>query len=336
MSLTAADVGLTVGKLPSGPHNAITDVTGIAVGHRTIHRPPTIHTGVTAIVPRDIGPDAPIRANLFAGNGFGKLIGATQLAELGQLESPILLTATMSAFRAADALVGWLLDDPRFADVTTFNPVVGECNDGYLSHIRARPVREVDVRAALAAATDGPVAQGNVGAGTGTGALGFKAGIGSASRVIDVEGRSHVVGGLVQANFGGLLRIGGTTIAAPPPTPPDDGSCMIVIATDAPVDARQLGRIARRAVFGLGRVGASYSHGSGDYAIALTTSTEQPLPDHRLDPVFAATLDVVEEMVLNALLAATTVTGVAGRGLTALTDTPQWAEFLADRGDGRR
>lgn len=294
----------------TGRHNAITDVPGVRVGHRTIRRPPDVHTGVTAIVPAGISPRSPLPANVFAGNGYGKLVGATQLAELGQLESPIVLTATLSAFRAADALVTWMLAQPDCADVKSFNPVVGECNDGHLSDIRARPVTEAHVLDAIADATTGPVEEGCVGAGTGTTALGYKAGIGTASRRLG----EHALGVLVQANFGGTLRIR----PSPEESTPDDGSCVIVAATDLPLDARQLGRLARRLVFALGRVGASYGHGSGDYGIAFTTGTGRPPADDRLSPLFAAALDATEEAVLNSLLTAATTTGHGGRTARAL------------------
>ncbi|HEX2131631.1 MAG TPA: P1 family peptidase [Actinophytocola sp.] len=286
-------------------HNAITDVPGVLVGHTTVRRPPEIHTGVTAIVPAGIGPHHPVPAGLFVGNGFGKLVGATQLAELGLLESPIVLTSTLSAFRAADALVTWMLAQPENAEVTTFNPVVGECNDGYLSDVRARPVTETHVLDAIATAARGPVEEGCVGAGTGTGALGHKAGIGTASRRLG----DHTLGVLVQANFGGTLR---------PNPAPEDGSCMVVAATDLPLDARQLGRLARRLVFALGRVGAAYRHGSGDYGIAFATTRGAPPADADLDPLFTAALDVTEEAVHNSLAAAVTTTGYRGRTLRAL------------------
>ncbi|MDA0636759.1 P1 family peptidase [Nonomuraea sp. MCN248] len=352
--MRARDLGLTPGD--RGPHDAITDVPGVRVGHVTLVRDPGIRTGVTAVVPDGIGPHAPLPAGLFTGNGHGKLVGATQLAELGALESPIVLTATLSAFRAADALVTWLLAQPAHAGVRTFNPVVGECNDGHLSDIRARPVTEAHVLEAVATAGGGPVAEGCVGAGTGTTALGFKSGIGTASRVVRAEGADVTLGALVQANFGGTLRLHGRPITPgslglPTPHRPDlpgpdrshppgfdlrgpaahrsapsggndereAGSCMIVVATDAPVDARQLTRLARRAVFALGRVGADYSHGSGDYAIAFTTRTGvAPLSDHALNPLFSAALDAVEESVLNSLLAAETTVGFRGRTAHAL------------------
>ncbi|MGQ5577390.1 P1 family peptidase [Streptomyces sp. ECR3.8] len=316
----ARDLGVVVGPTPTGPLNALTDVPGVRVGHATVRTRPDVHSGVTAVVPDGVRPGAPVPAGVFVGNGYGKLIGSTQLAELGELETPVLLTSTLSAFRVADALVGWVLEQPGCDSVLSLNPVVGECNDGYLSDIRSRPVREDHVRAALGGASAGPVAEGCVGAGTGTVALGFKAGIGTSSRTPEAADRRFTVGALVQANFGGTLRVLGRTLDGPGPSS-ETGSCMIVVATDAPLDARQLTRVARRAVFALARTGAAYSHGSGDYAVAFTTTrpgTAPPLADADLSPLFEAVLDAVEEAVLNSLLAATTTTGHAGRTVPAL------------------
>ncbi len=316
----ARDLGVVVGPTPTGPLNALTDVPGVRVGHATVRTRPDVHSGVTAVVPDGVRPGAPVPAGVFVGNGYGKLIGSTQLAELGELETPVLLTSTLSAFRAADALVGWVLEQPGCDSVLSLNPVVGECNDGYLSDIRSRPVREEHVRAALGGASAGPLAEGCVGAGTGTVALGFKAGIGTSSRTPEAADRRFTVGALVQANFGGTLRVLGRTLDGPGPSS-ETGSCMIVVATDAPLDARQLTRVARRAVFALARTGAAYSHGSGDYAVAFTTTrpgTAPPLADADLSPLFEAVLDAVEEAVLNSLLAATTTTGHAGRTVPAL------------------
>ncbi|MFG3260321.1 P1 family peptidase [Streptomyces sp. NPDC048172] len=337
----ARELGLAVGTLPPGPLNAVTDVPGVRVGHTTVRRPPDVHSGVTAVVPGEVSPYAPLPAGVFRGNGYGKLIGSTQIEELGQIETPVLLTSTLSAFRAADALVGWMLERPECRRTLSLNPVVGECNDGRLSDIRSRPVGEAEVRAALDGARGGPVAEGCVGGGTGLGALGFKAGMGTASRRFALEGRTVTVGALVQANFGGVLRVRGT-----PVTPADVGvrdgdgsgdgsgdaeigSCVVVIATDAPLDARQLGRVARRAVFALARTGAGYGHGSGDYGLALATrrATGSPAADSSLDPLFEAVLDSTEEAVLNSLLAATTTTGVHGRTLHALPAGPLLARL---------
>ncbi|MFH8974327.1 P1 family peptidase [Streptomyces sp. NPDC017890] len=330
----ARDLGIVVGPVDTGPFNAITDVPGVRVGHTTVRRQPDVHSGVTAIVPDLVGPQAPLPAGVFTGNGYGKLIGTTQLTELGALETPVLLTSTLSAFRVADALVGWMLERPGCEEVLSLNPVVGECNDGFLSDIRARPVHEEHVRAALDSASGTPVAEGCVGAGTGTVALGFKSGIGTASRTPALAGRSFTAGVLVQANFGGTLRVLGRTLAPRPvgvgadgPAPASDtGSCVIVVATDAPLDARQLTRVARRAVFALARTGAAYSHGSGDYAIAFSTRPGgAPVADAELGPLFESVLDGVEEAVLNSLLAATTTTGFGGRTVPALS-----ADLLLD------
>ncbi|MGW3867473.1 P1 family peptidase [Streptomyces sp. NPDC005047] len=324
----ARDLGVVIGPGTPGPRNTITDVPGVRVGHTTVRRPPDVHSGVTAVVPDLVGPRTPLPAGVFSGNGYGKLIGTTQLTELGALETPVLLTSTLSAFRVADALVGWMLRRPGCEEVRSLNPVVGECNDGFLSDIRARPVHEDHVRAALDSAAAGSVAEGCVGAGTGTVALGFKAGVGTASRTPEAGGRRRTVGVLVQANFGGTLRVLGRTLtpgslgvvgadSAGPVA--DAGSCMIVVATDAPLDARQLTRVARRAVFALARTGAAYSHGSGDYAVAFATRPGgAPVADADLNPLFEAVLDAVEEAVLNSLLAATTTTGVDGRTAPAL------------------
>ncbi|MEU6257009.1 P1 family peptidase [Streptomyces sp. NPDC047043] len=320
----ARELGLAVGDLPTGPHDALTDVPGIRVGHTTLIRPPRVHSGVTAIVPDGVGPASPLPAGVFAGNGYGKLVGFTQIAELGAIETPILLTSTLSAFRVADALVGWVLERPEGADARSLNPVVGECNDGLLSDIRSRPVGEEHVRAALESASDGPVAEGSVGAGTGTTALGFKAGIGTSSRRLPLAGQEVTVGVLVQANFDGTLRVRGRTVTPADvglPTPdsgPEAGSCMVVVATDAPLDARQLTRLARRAVYALARVGAAYGHGSGDYGLAFGTrplgapAGPAGLPDAELDSLFIAVLDAVEEAVLNSLLMSTATTGPGG------------------------
>ncbi|MFD6285581.1 P1 family peptidase [Streptomyces sp. NPDC060205] len=336
----ARELGLSVGDLPTGPHNALTDVPGVRVGHTTLVRPPRVHSGVTAIVPDGVGPGSPLPAGVFAGNGYGKLLGTTQLAELGALETPVLLTSTLSAFRVADALVGWVLERPEGAAARSLNPVVGECNDGLLSDIRSRPVREEHVRAALDTACGGPVAEGSVGAGTGMAALGFKAGIGTSSRRVPLAGEEVTLGVLVQANFGGTLRVSGRTVtpadvgvpAADPGSStsaaPEAGSCMVVVATDAPLDARQLTRLARRAVYGLARVGAAYGHGSGDYGLAFgtrplgTPAGPSVVPDDRLDLLFVAVLDAVEEAVLNSLLTATTTTGPYGHTRHPLPAAP--------------
>jgi len=321
----ARDLGIAPGPYAPGPLNAITDVPGIEVGQVTLASG-EVNTGVTAIVPRQLHGRRALPAGLFVGNGYGKLVGATQLAELGEIETPILLTGTLSAFRVADALVSYMLALPGNEEMISVNPLVGETNDGYLSDIRSRPVTEAHVLAAIAAGSAGPVAEGCVGAGAGTTALGFKAGIGTSSRIVPVEPLAEpaTLGVLAQANFGGTLTVQGTPIAAAEaladvtlPGPRDDGergnSCMIVVATDAPLDARQLTRLATRAVFGMARVGAGYSHGSGDYGIAFSTGERQSLPGSAMDPLFAAVQDAVEEALLNALFMAETTAGYRGR-----------------------
>jgi D-aminopeptidase len=310
-----------LGPHPPGRHNAITDVAGVRVGHVSVIEGASIRTGVTAIVADAVDrAGGALAAGLFVGNGYGKLIGATQLAELGVIETPIVLTGTLAAFRAADALVSYVLGLPGNESLISVNPVVGETNDGYLSDIRARPVTAAHVLRALSGAAAGPVAEGTVGAGTGMSALGFKAGIGSASRTLSLgDGEPGTVGVLVQANFSGVLTVRGARIGVPvemkavQPASAGGNSCMIVVATDLALGSRQLSRVARRAVFAMGRTGADFAHGSGDYAIAFATGAAARLADGALDPVFAATQDAVEEAILNAVFTATTVTGYLGR-----------------------
>lgn len=310
------ELGIVPDALETGLHNAITDVPGIRVGQATLHEGTRFHTGVSAIVPTGLRVRKAIPAGLCVGNGYGKLIGATQLVELGEIETPIVLTATLSAFRAADALVTWMLGQPGNEEMRSINPLVGETNDGYLSDIRARPITEQMVLEALDGATDGLVAEGCVGAGAGTSALGFKAGIGTSSRRVN----GHMVGAIVQANFSGTLTVLGVPIDADevlkdvrePEESPDlerGNSCMIVVATDAPLDSRQLDRIARRAVFAMARVGSGYTHGSGDYGIAISTGEGPRIPDAGLDPYFAATMACVEEALLNSVFMADTTYG---------------------------
>jgi D-aminopeptidase len=322
----ARELGVVVGGFGTGAHNAITDVPGVAVGHATVIQEPGIRTGVTAVVPAGVLPaDGSLPAALAVGNGFGKFVGATQIAELGVIETPVLLTATLSAFRAADALVGYMLSLPGYESVRSINPVVGETNDGFLSDIRARPVTAEHVAAALASAAAGPVAEGAVGAGTGTSALGFKAGIGTSSRLVGSGPGAIRLGVLVQANFSGTLTVSGVPIpneAALAGLDPEAGapgdrhgnSCVIVVATDAALDARQLRRVARRALAGLARTGSDFAGGSGDYALAFSTANPDgaTIPDSALDPVFAATVDCAEEAILNSLFMARTTIGLDG------------------------
>lgn len=295
------ELGLVPGVLPPGPLNAITDVAGVRVGHETLYEGAGVRTGVTVVLAHH---DDPYRwrvpAALFVGNGYGKLIGATQVRELGELETPIALTNTLCVARAAEALVGWTLGRRGNARVQSVNPFVGETNDGYLNDIRARPVRPEHVLAALDAAATGPVAMGAIGAGTGTMAFGFKGGIGSSSRRLPAALGGFTVGALVQSNFGGVLQVAGRQVgvlagrhylfdelngagagapgvgaggdlASTPGVQDADGSIMIVIATDAPLSSAALGRLAFRSMAGLARTGAAFSNGSGDYAVAFST-----------------------------------------------------------------
>jgi len=327
----ARDVGVVIGRLPTGPWNAITDVRGVRVGHRTVWVGDSIRTGVTAVLPHsgNVFETRP-RAAISVGNGFGKLVGLSQVNELGELETPVLLTGTLSVFRAADALLDTLLAHPDNRHVVSMNPVVGETNDGYLSDIRVRPIEPVHVREALRTASTGPVAEGSVGAGTGTRALGWKGGIGTASRVVRTGGGNATVGVLVQTNFGGSLRVDGVAVGdslasqglrsgSPAPDTHRDGSVMIVIATDLPLAHRELERLAFRAFLGIGRTGSYMSNGSGDYAIAFSVGDGEPIHDGAtLSGVFEAVVEATEEAVLNSLFRALTVTGHRGRRAEAL------------------
>jgi len=330
----ARDLGIVVGSIPTGPLNAITDVVGVRVGHTTIARGDSINSGVTAILPHGGNPfREKVPAAIVVGNGFGKLAGSTQVNELGELESPIVLTCTLCVPRAADAVLTWLLALPGNEDVRSANPVVGETNDGFLNDIRARPITEADVLGAIRGAAEGPVAEGAVGAGRGTVAFGWKGGIGTSSRKLPKKWGGWTVGVLVQTNFGGDLRIDGVPIeirvgaqrAAPLP-PNGDGSIMIVVGTDAPLDHLRLARLANRALAGLARTGSSMSNGSGDYVIAFSTRrvslTAQPsnrltdsvevVRNDWMSPLFQATIDATEEAIYNSLLRAETVRGYRG------------------------
>ena len=333
----ARDVGVTVGILPTGERNAITDVAGVLVGHQTIVRGDNIRTGVTAILPhggnlfREKVPGA-----VFVGNGFGKLMGSTQVEELGEIETPILLTSTLSVPRVADFLLDYMLDLPGNEEVRSINPVVAETNDGYLNDIRARPITKDDVFAAIKNAKSGAVDEGCVGAGTGTIAFDFKGGIGTASRKLPSSLGGHTIGVLVQTNFGGVLTINGSPIGRElgryylkreMETRSADGSIIIVIATDAPVDARNLKRMAARAMMGLGRTGAAGSNGSGDYAIAFSTrvvgkeGAPKLLTNDDMSPLFLAVIEATEEAIYNSLFKAETTTG-SGRTVEALPLEP--------------
>lgn len=331
----ARALGIAPGRCQPGAQNSIVDVTGVRVGQVTIHGD-GLRTGVTAVVPDAVDrAGGRLPAGLFVGNGYGKLIGATQLSELGVIETPLLLTGTLSAFRVADALVSYMLSLPGNEELESVNPVVGETNDGFLSDIRRRPVTEDHVQRALSSADSGPVAEGCMGAGTGTGTLGFKGGIGTSSRVVEVDGHGRcTVGVLLQSNFSGTLTILGVPIPAqealgsvPEQQEQQRGnSCMIVVAVDVGLDARQLTRVARRAVFGMARVGSDFAEGSGDYAIAFTVAETVPVSDSALNPVFVAVQEAVEEAVLNSLFMAETTVGYQGHTKYAVP-----RRFLLDR-----
>ena len=344
---TARELGVVVGVLPPGPLNAITDVPGVRVGHFTLIEGESIRTGATAIVPHGGNLfQEKVPAAIVVGNGFGKLVGSTQVNELGQLETPILLTNTLNVWEAAAALVDYTLALPGNEDVRSVNPVVGETNDGWLNDIRGRHLRPEHFLQALRAATTGPMEEGTVGAGTGTGAFGWKGGIGTASRRLPPALGGYTVGVLVQTNFGGILTVDGVPVgkelgryAFKEYVEAGDGSCMIVVATDAPLDARQLQRLAWRAFAGMARTGASFSNASGDYAIAfsvaesvrirLRSSAQQLidplwlisvtlLADPENSPLFQAVAEATEEAIYNSLLRATSVRGHQGHEAQAL------------------
>lgn len=332
-----ADLGVGSGSAPRGPFNAITDVAGVTVGHATL-RTDVLSTGVTAIVPEALGEHQRwLPAGISVANGFGKLVGSTQLRELGRIETPVLLTSTLSVFRVADALLAYMLEQPGYEQVTTLNPVVGETNDSLLSDIRSRPVGEDVVREALADASNGPVLEGDVGAGTGTVALGFKGGIGTSSRVVTLEGTNYTVGVLVQSNYSGTLRIDGVEMPAADmlrqePAVGEGNSCMIVVATDAPLDSRQLGRVATRALFALRGTGSDMAQGSGDYAIAFSVANHGFAPDDDLlSPLFLATIEAAEESLVNSILRARTRQGFQGHTAHEIP-IDQVRERLAARG----
>lgn len=331
----ARDLGLRLGVLPVGPLNAITDVRGVRVGHVTVIDGADIRTGATAILPHggNLFQDK-VPAGLAVGNGFGKLAGATQLAELGELETPIVLTNTLAVPRAVDASLDWTLAQAGNETVISVNAVVGETNDGYLNNIRRRVLTPGAIRPAIATAADGPVAEGTVGAGTGTVAFGWKGGIGTASRRLPASLGGYMVGALVQSNFGGVLQMAGLPVGLAlgrysyqgDLQPPAAGSIMMVLATDAPLSDRNLARLAARAMAGLARTGAAMSHGSGDYALAFSTAldvrrtpqrrtaaaTRCELPNDLVSPLFLAAIEATEEAILNSLCMATTLTGYRG------------------------
>jgi len=334
----ARDVGVVIGTMLPGPHNAITDVDGVGIGHATLVEGTRLHTGVTAIVPHAGNMFRQrVPAAIVVGNGFGKLAGITQVQELGEIETPILLTGTLSTWKVADAAVDWLLRQPGMENVRSINPVVGETNDGYLSDIRARPLTPALVEQALTRLSYGDVQEGDVGAGAGTVAFGWKGGIGTSSRHLAESDGGYTVGVLVQSNFGGQLTIAGVpvwkslpdpaeyarSLKVPPPST-GDGSIMMVVATDAPLDAANLQRLARRALVGLARTGSVMSNGSGDYVIAFSTAKEnlrnpdvsvQParsVAGEGMTPLFEATAEATEEAIVNSLFRAHTVHGNRG------------------------
>ncbi len=336
------DLGITIGVLPTGPNNSLTDVAGVQVGHQTIVRGDSIRTGVTAVRPHPGNVFLQkVPAAVHVANGFGKFVGTTQIDELGVIETPIVLTNTLSTFAAADALVGWTLDQPGCESVRSVNPVVGECNDGYLNDIRQRRVRAEDVVAAIRDAHSGPVAEGCLGAGTGVRCMGWKGGIGSSSRRLPEQLGGYTVGVLVQSNFGGSLTVAGAPVGRElgryylknETRTQEHGSCIVIVATDAPLDARRLKRLARRAPLGLAAAGSPISHGSGDYVLAFSTAGEVRtayeakearegavalLRDDQLSPLFQAVRDATEEAVVNSMLQAATTTGYRGRTVEAI------------------
>ncbi|EEF60706.1 peptidase S58 DmpA [Pedosphaera parvula Ellin514] len=316
-----------IGSLPPGPLNAITDVPGVRVGQTTVIEGDSVHTGVTAIFPHGGNLfQERVPAAIHVGNGFGKLIGATQVQELGELETPILLTGTLSAWKAADAMVAWLLAQPGMEQVRSINPVVGETNDGLLNDIRSRPIRPEHVTSALEKASDGKVEEGSVGAGAGTVAFGWKGGIGTSSRQLPANSGGHNVGVLVQSNYGGDLTIAGVPVGRElsrqqKENNSGDGSIMIIVATDAPLSARNLERLASRALVGLARTGSNMSNGSGDYVIAFSTALEcrrradeqlhhvTELSNPAMSPLFQAVAEATEEAICNSMFQATSVKG---------------------------
>ena len=332
------ELGLKVGILSSGPLDAITDVAGVEVGHTTIIRGDNIRTGVTAVLPHSGNLyREKVPGGVFVGNGFGKLTGSTQVEEMGNIEAPILLTSTTSGPQVADALTRYILDLPGNEDVLSVNPVVGETNDGYLNDIRGRHITRDDVFAAIKNAKSGPVEEGDVGAGTGTVAFGGKGGVGTSSRKLPQSLGGYTVGVLLQTNFGGVLTIAGAPVGEElgqyylrkeleqrgSGKDKADGSCMMVIATDAPIDARNLKRLAARAWLGMARAGSSASNGSGGYAIAFSTAPQlrirtsdksltgrvELLTNDAMSPLFLAAFEATEEAIYNSMFRATTMNG---------------------------
>lgn len=333
----AREAGIRIGILEPGPLNAITDVAGVSVGHVTLVEGRTVRTGVTAVLPHGGNLfQEKVPAGFAVANGFGKFMGSTQVEELGEIETPILLTNTLSVPEAAAAAIEWTLRRPGNEQVRSVNAVVGETNDGSLNDIRARRVTKEDALRALTAAKPGPVPEGSVGAGTGTVAFGWKGGIGTSSRRLPAKLGGYTIGVLVQSNYGGVLTVGGVPagqmlgryyLKDELQSSSGDGSVIVVIATDAPLSDRNLRRLAERAFAGIARTGSSFTNGSGDYAIAFSTaeavrrtparrgsaSNMQELPNDRVSPLFQAVIEATEEAVLNSLFKAETMEGNGGR-----------------------
>ena len=337
----ARDLGIRAGVLPPGPLNAITDVAGVRVGHATLIKGDNIRTGVTAILPHGGNLfQEKVPGAVFVGNAFGKIIGSTQVNELGEIETPILLTSTLSTAKVADALVTYMLGLPGNEDVQSVNPLVGETNDGYLNDIRARPITADDVLAALRNVKPGAVEEGSIGAGTCTVAFGFKGGIGTSSRLLPAALGGYTVGVLVQSNFGGILTIAGAPVGRELGSyylknyvegdHQANGSIMIIVATDAPLDHRNLSRLAARAIMGLARTGSSGSNGSGDFVIAFSTASDLRIHADRkqdqartllsnegMSPLFEAVIEATEESIYNSMLRAHDISG-QGHAVKAL------------------
>lgn len=337
----ARDYGIKIGVLTPGKLNAITDVAGVKVGHKTLIEGSNIRTGVTVILPHEgnLFQDK-VPGAIFVGNGFGKLAGTTQVVELGNIETPIALTNTLSVPAGMEGVARYMLSQQGNENVQSVNALVGETNDGYLNDIRGMHITAQHVKDAIMQAQGGPVAEGNVGAGTGTICFGFKGGIGTASRILPQKAGGFTVGVLVQTNFGGVLQIDGVPIGevlkkfymSDQLQNTVDGSCMMVVATDAPLDARNLERLAKRAFMGLAKTGGIASNGSGDYVIAFSTHaavrvahnsdqrtyTHTQLTNDNMSPLFMAAIEATEEAIINSLWAAETMTGKDGRTIQAL------------------
>ena len=328
------DLGIEIGHFKPGKNNAITDVPGVKVGHSTLILGKNVRTGVTAILPHNGNIfQEKVPAAIYVGNGFGKLTGISQIRELGNLETPIILTNTLSVPVAYHSLISYTMNQPGNENVKSVNPVVGETNDGFLNDIRGMHVKDKHVMEAINSAESGVVQQGNAGAGTGTSCFGYKGGIGTSSRVVSDGDKTYILGVLVQTNFGGSLEITGVQVGRvlqkahlSDSLPGNDsgGSCMIIVATDAPLDARNLERLARRAIWGMAKTGTDGSNGSGDYVIAFSTVNRVPYKsDHGIlyqevlhndftNSLFDAVIEATEEAILNSLFQASDMTGFQG------------------------